>query len=174
MLCGLLGSLPILTDMLALSDDPPPVGVNVTAIVQDELAGAVPPQVPPVTAKSLVFAPLKLSLTDNGKPDLLVTVTSLVLVGVLAVSVPYARVTGAIVTGIVGPVASATAYGLSGSGLPATDSVADSVPSTLGEKLTMIEHALRAPSLAVQVPPLIEKSAGFVPSNDSLSVTAWF
>jgi hypothetical protein len=37
MLWGLLGSLPVLTDMLAFSADPPPVGVNVTAIVQLEL-----------------------------------------------------------------------------------------------------------------------------------------
>jgi hypothetical protein len=108
MLCGLLGSLPILTAMLALSDDPPPVGVNVTAIVHDELADTVEPQVPPVTAKSLAFIPLKLSLTGSEDPDLLVTVTSLVFGDVLAVSVPYARVTGAIVSGIVGPVLSAT------------------------------------------------------------------
>ena len=108
MLCGLLGSLPILTAMLALSDDPPPVGVNVTAIVHDELADTVEPQVPPVTAKSLAFIPLKLSLTSSEDPDLLVTVTSLVFGDVLAVSVPYARVTGAIVSGIVGPVLSAT------------------------------------------------------------------
>jgi hypothetical protein len=96
------------TAKLALSDDPPAVGVKVTAIVQVELAGAVPPQVPPLTVKSVSFGPLKLSPTDSGKPDLLVIVTSLVLVGVLAVSVPYARVTGAIVSGIVGPVLSAT------------------------------------------------------------------
>jgi hypothetical protein len=52
MLCGLVGSLPIVTAMLALSGDPPALGVNVTAIVQDEFAGADAPQVPPVTAKS--------------------------------------------------------------------------------------------------------------------------
>ena len=55
MLCGLLGSLLMLTAMLALSDDPPPVGVKVTAIVQVELAGRAL-QVPPVTAKSGVRA----------------------------------------------------------------------------------------------------------------------
>src|ERR1700735_4638489 len=142
MLCGLLGSLPILTAMLALSDDPPPVGVNVTAIVHDELADTVEPQGPPVTARSLAFIPLKLSLTGSGERGLLVTVTSLVFGDVLAVSVPYARVTGAIVSGIVGPVLSATVSELNGSGLSETDIVADSVPSTLGEKLTMIEHAL--------------------------------
>jgi hypothetical protein len=108
MLWGLVGSLLTVTAMLALSDDPPAVGVNVTAMVQVELAGAVLPQVPPLTVKSFALLPLKLSPTDSGKPDLLVIVTSLVLVEVLAVSVPYARVTGAIVSGIVGPVLSAT------------------------------------------------------------------
>ena len=108
MLCGLLGSLPMLTAMLAVSDDPPPVGVNVTAIVQLVLAGAVLPQVPPVTAKSLSFVPLKVWPTDSGKPDRLVTVTDLVFVGVLEVSVPYASVAGRTVSGIVGPVLSAT------------------------------------------------------------------
>ena len=99
----------MLTAMLALSGDPPPVGVKVTAIVHDEFAGAVDPQVPPVTAKSVAFGPLKLSPTDSGNPDLLVIVRSLVFGEVLAVSVPYASLTGAIVAGIVGPVVSATA-----------------------------------------------------------------
>ena len=66
----------MLTAMLALSGDPPPVGVKVTAIVHDEFAGAVAPQVPPVTAKSVAFGPLKLSPTDSGNFDMLVTVTS--------------------------------------------------------------------------------------------------
>jgi hypothetical protein len=161
------------TAMLALSDDPPAVGVKVTAMVQLELAGAVLPQVPPLTVKSVAFVPPKLSPTDSGKPDLLVTVTSLVLVGVFAVSVPYARVTGAIVSGIVGPVLSATVSGLNGSGLSETDIVADSVPSTLGEKLTMIEHALSAASVVVQVPPLTEKSVALGPLKLSLRVTGW-
>ena len=55
MRCGLLGSLPMLTAMLALLAEPPPVGVNVTAIVHDEFAAAVAPQVPPVTAKSVAL-----------------------------------------------------------------------------------------------------------------------
>ena len=132
MLYGLLGSLPTLTAMLALSADPPPVGVNVTAIVQLELAGAVAPHVPPVTAKSPAFAPPKLSLMGSGNPDRLVTVAFSVLDVVLDVSVPYASVTGVTVAGIVDPVLSATVDGLSGSGLSATVSVADSVPSTPG------------------------------------------
>jgi hypothetical protein len=98
-LCRLVGSLPTVTAMLAVSDDPPPVGAKVTAMLQLVLAGAVPAQAPPLTVKSVAFGPLKLSPTDSGKPDLLVIVTFLVLVGVLAVSVPYARVTGAIVSG---------------------------------------------------------------------------
>jgi hypothetical protein len=108
MLCGLLGSLPMVIAMLPLSADPPPVGVKVTAIVHDEFAGAEAPQLPPFTAKSFAFVPLKLSLTDSDDPDLLVMVTSLVFEGVFDVRVPYASVTGVIVTGIVGPVLSAT------------------------------------------------------------------
>ena len=96
----------MLTAIVAFFCDPPPVDVNVTAIVHDEFAGAVEPQVPPVTAKSFAFAPLKLSLTDSGKPELLVIVTSLVFGEVLAV--PNASLSGAIVAGIVGPVVSAT------------------------------------------------------------------
>ena len=57
------------------------------------------PQVPPVTAKSLSFVPLKVSPTDSGNPDRLVTVTVLVFVGVLEVSVPYASVAGRTVAG---------------------------------------------------------------------------
>jgi len=89
MLCGLVGSLPIVTAMLALSADPPPVGVNVTAIVHVELAEIVEVQVPvPVTVKSLEFVPLMLSPNGNENPDLLVTVAFNVFVGVLDVSVP--------------------------------------------------------------------------------------
>jgi hypothetical protein len=171
MLCGLVGSLPTVTSMLALSGDPPPVGVNVTAIVHDELADTVEPQVPPVTLKSVAFAPLKLSITDSGNPDLLVTVTSLVFVGAFAVSVPYAKVTGVTFAGTVGPVMSVTTYGLSGSRLSATDSIADSVPSAPGLKVTVIVHPFSAPSVPEQVPPVIEKSAALVPLKLSLSVT---
>jgi hypothetical protein len=108
MLCGLVGSLPIVTAMLALSGVGPSVGMKVTAIVQLELGGAIVAQVPPVTAKSFALFPLKLSPTDSGNPDRLVTVTFLVFDGTL-VSVPYASVIGATVVGIVDPVLSATA-----------------------------------------------------------------
>jgi len=75
--------------MLALSGDPPPVGVNVTAIVQLELGNAVVPQLPlPVTAKSPAFGPLMLSLTGSENADRLVTVASFVLVGIRDVNVP--------------------------------------------------------------------------------------
>src|SRR5271167_4986664 len=107
MLCGLFGSLPMLTAMLALSATPPPVGVNVTAIVHDEFAAAVAPQVPPVTAKSVSLEPLKLPLTGSATFDRLVTVTLLVFEAVF--SVPYAILTGVTVAGIVGAVVSATA-----------------------------------------------------------------
>ena len=41
MLCGLVGSPPTVTAMLALSVDPPLVGVNVTATVQLDFGDAV-------------------------------------------------------------------------------------------------------------------------------------
>jgi hypothetical protein len=88
MLCGLPGSLLTLTAMLALSAVPPPVGVNVTETVQLECGDTELPHVPPVTVKSLPFAPLILSLSDSENPDKLVTVTFSVLVGVFDVSVP--------------------------------------------------------------------------------------
>jgi hypothetical protein len=62
-LCGLVGSLLTVTAMLALSGEPPPVGANVTAIVQLESGDAVAVHVPPVTAKSLALLPVMLSLT---------------------------------------------------------------------------------------------------------------
>ena len=61
MLCGLVGSLPTVTAMLALSADPPPAGVNVTAMVQLDFGDAVAMHVPPVTAKSVAFGPLMLT-----------------------------------------------------------------------------------------------------------------
>lgn len=64
-------------------------------------------------------------------------------------------------------------YGLNGSGLSATAIVADSVPSTLGEKLTIIEHEPAAASVVVQVPPLTVKSAAFGPLKLSLRLTDW-
>ena len=109
MLCQLVGSLPTFTAMLALSADPPPVGVNVTAIVQLELGVAVALHVPPVTVKSPEFVPLKLSLTASENFDRLVTVTFSVFDFIFDVSVPYASVIGVTVAGIVGPVLSATA-----------------------------------------------------------------
>ena len=42
-LCGLVGSLPIVTAILPLSADACSVGVNVIAIVHDEFAATVPP-----------------------------------------------------------------------------------------------------------------------------------
>ncbi len=116
MMCGLVGSLPTVTDMLALSADPPAVGVKVTAIVQAELGDAVVVQVlVGEIVKSDPLGPLMPSANDSGNPDRLVTVTVLVFVGVLEVSVPYASVAGRTVSGIVGPVLSATVYGASGS-----------------------------------------------------------
>ena len=109
MLCGLLGSLPTFTAMPALSADPPLVGVNVTAIVHDDLAAAVSVHVPPVTAKSPAFVPLKLSLKGTKNFDRLVTVAFSVFDFIFDVSVPYASVIGVTVAGIVGPVLSATA-----------------------------------------------------------------
>ena len=81
--------------------------------------------------------------------------------------------TGATVAGIVDPVLSATVDGLSGSGLSATVSVADSVPSTPGLNVTVIVHEVLAASVEVQVPPVIEKSAAFVPLKLSLRLTGW-
>ena len=159
----------MLTAMLALSAEPPPVGVNVTAIVHDEFAAAVAPQVPPVTVKSVPLAPLKLSLTGSVTFDRFVSVTLFDFEAV--VSVPYASVTGVTVAGIVGAVVSATAYGLSGSGLSAIDNVADSVPSALAVKVTVKVQALLAASVAVQVPPVIAKSEALGPLKFSLNVT---
>src|SRR5580698_6867192 len=170
MMCGLVGSLPTVTDMLALSADPPAVGVKVTAIVQAEFGDAVVVQVlVGEIVKSDPLGPLMPWANDSGNPDRLVTV--LVFVGVLEVSVPYASVAGRTVSGIVGPVLSATVYGASGSGLSETDSVADSVPSALGEKCTIIEHAFSAPRLEVQVPPPTVKSPGLAPLKLSLNET---
>ena len=174
MMCGLVGSLPTVTDMLALSADPPAVGVKVTAIVQAELGDALVVQVlVGEIVKSDPLGPLMLWANDSGNPDRLVTVTVLVFVGVLEVSVPYASVAGRTLSGIVGPVLSATVYGGSGSGLSETNSVADSVPSTLGEKCTIIEHAFSAPRLEVQVPPPTVKSPGLAPLKLSLNETGW-
>jgi len=174
MLCGLVGSLPTVTAMMALSEEPPAVGVNVTAIVHEELGDTIGPQVPlPVTEKSVAFVPLMLSLSGSANPERLVTVVFSVFDGTFVVSVPYASVAGRTVAGIVGPVVIATGLGLSGSGLSATDSVADSVPSALGEKLTIIEHDVSASRVVPQVPPLTEKSEGLAPLKDSLRATGW-
>lgn len=95
-----------LTAILALSAEPPPVGVNFTAIVHDEFAAAVAPQVPPATVKSPAFAPLILSLNGSENPDRLVTVVFKVFD--VAFSVPKAIEVGVTVAGIVGPVLIAT------------------------------------------------------------------
>ena len=105
---GLVGSLPMLTAMLALSAEPLAVGVKVTAIVQLDFGDEVVPQVPPVTAKSVTFAPLMLSLKGSENPDRLVTVVFNVFDRTVEVSVPYASVAGRTVAGIVGPVLSDT------------------------------------------------------------------
>jgi hypothetical protein len=94
--------------MLALSGDPPAAGVNVTAIVHEELPARLAPQVPPVTPKSIAFAPLMLSPNGSKNPDLFVTVTFSVLDFIFEVSVPKASVAGVTVAGIIGPVPSAT------------------------------------------------------------------
>lgn len=107
MLWGLVGSLPTVTAMIALSGTPPPVGVNLTATVQLEFGDAVAVQVPPLTVKSPAFAPLKLSLRGSENPDKLLTVAFNVFDAVF--SVPYANVAGRTVAGMVGPVLSATA-----------------------------------------------------------------
>src|ERR1700720_26145 len=104
MLCGLVGSLPTVTAMLALSADPPSVGANVTATVQFDFGDAIAVQVPPVTAKSVAFAPLMLSLNGSENPDRLVTVVFKVFDGTFDVNVPNASVAGRTVAGIVGPV----------------------------------------------------------------------
>src|ERR1700722_2945641 len=106
MLCGLVGSFVMITAILALSAEPLPVGVNFTAIVHDEFAAEIAPQVPPATVKSLAFAPLRLSLNGSENPDRLVTVAFKVFDVVF--SVPYAIDAGATVAGIVGPVLIAT------------------------------------------------------------------
>src|ERR1700723_1698634 len=136
MLWGLVGSLPMLTAMLALSGAPLAVGVKVTATVQLKFGDAVALQVPPVTAKSGAFAPLRVSLRGSENPDRLVTVTVFVLDGTFEVRVPYASVAGA-----------------------------------PGLKVTIIEQTFCAPRFAVQVPPVIEKSAALVPLKLSISVT---
>ena len=94
------------TAMLALSAEPPPVGINFTAIVHDEFAAAIAPQVPPATVKSIALAPLKLSVSGSENPERLVTVTFKVFDVVF--SVPKAMEVGVTVAGMVGPVLSAT------------------------------------------------------------------
>jgi hypothetical protein len=49
--------------------------------------------------------------------------------------------------------------------------VADSVPNAPGLNVTIMVHALPAPKVVVQVPPVTEKSAAFVPLKLSLRVT---
>jgi hypothetical protein len=105
--CGLVGSPLRFTAMLALSADPPPVGLNVTAIVHDEPAVCVAPQVPPVTLKS-PFAPVIVAPKASGDRGRSPIVTVLVFESLFFVSVPYPSVTGVTLAGIVGPVLSVT------------------------------------------------------------------
>jgi hypothetical protein len=100
--CGLVGSFATLTVILALSAAPPPVGVNFSAIVHDECAAAVTPQVPPATVKSSAFAPPMLLVKASENHERLVTVASRVFEAVF--SVPYAIEVGVTVAGMVGPV----------------------------------------------------------------------
>ena len=106
MLCGLVGSFATPTAMLALSAEPPPVGINFTAIVHDEFAASIAPQVPPATVKSLALAPLRLSLKGSENPETLVTVTFEVFD--VDFNVPKAIEVGVTVAGMVGPVLIAT------------------------------------------------------------------
>ena len=108
---------------------------------------------PPVSLKSPAFEPLILSPIGREIPYRLMTLTFLVFDDEAA------------------PALSATGYGLSGSGLSETDSVADSVPRAPGVNVTLIEHLASAARVAPQVPPLTEKSAALVPPKVLPSVT---
>jgi hypothetical protein len=77
-LCGLVGSLLTVTCNVADSEAAT-VGLNVTAIVHEELPPRFGPQVPPVTVKSAAFVPLTPLLTESVKGDLFVTVALSVL-----------------------------------------------------------------------------------------------
>ena len=108
-LCGLVGSLPIVTATLAFSAVACSVGANVIAIVHVEFADTVPPHVPPVTAKSPAFGPVVLpSLTDSDDPDRFVTAIFNSFGDVFAVSVPNASVDGDTVAGMFSAVVNET------------------------------------------------------------------
>ena len=145
------------------------LGVKVTGIAQTVLPAQVPPG---ATLKSALFGPLMpwLSVSVNG--DRLVTFSVLRVLLADCATLANARLAGAIVAGIVGPVLSAIVWGPSGSGLSETVNVAASVPSTPGANDTVIVQTLDAAKVEVQVPPVTEKSAALVPPKFSPSVTA--
>ena len=144
------------------------LGVKVTGIVQTVL----PVQVPPgATLKSALFAPLMLLLSVSVNGERLVTFKVLKVLLADCATLANARLVGATVAGIVGPVLSAIVYGPSGSGLSETVSVPDSVPSAFGANDTVIVQVADAASVEVQVPPVTEKAAALVPLKASPRVT---
>src|SRR5260370_35106764 len=106
MLCGLVGSEPTVTASIALSAEIT-VGLKVTAMVHDVLPERFAPQEPPVIVKSAALVPLSALLIERLKGDLLVTVAFKGFDDVCE-TVPYESVAGVTVSGIVGPVLSAT------------------------------------------------------------------
>src|SRR5271163_242966 len=95
------------------------LGTKVTGIKQIELPAQVPLA---ATPKSAALVPVMLWLSVSVKGDKLVTVSFKILLADCA-TLPNPRLAGVTVAGIVGPVLSATMYGLSGSGLSETDRV---------------------------------------------------
>ena len=145
------------------------LGVKVTGITQTELLAHVPVG---ATPKSAAFPPVMPWVSDSVNGERLVTFKVLRVLVADCATLANARVGGATVAGIVGPVVSATVCGPSGSGLSETVSVADSVPSTPGANDTVIVQAFDAARVEVQVPPPVtEKSLALLPLKPSLSVT---
>lgn len=136
------------------------LGVNITGIAQTVLPAQVPPG---ATLKSALFGPLMLWLSVSVNGERLVTFRVLRVLLADCATFANARLAGAIVAGIVGPVVIAIVWGPSGSGLSETVSVAASVPSTPGANDTVMVQVLEAARVEVQVPTVTEKSAGLVP-----------
>ncbi len=153
--------------IVALSDVSP-LGVKLTGIVQAVLPAH---ERTGVTPKSAALGPEMVSPTISGNGDELVTFKKLKVRVDDCTTFPNAIVVYGSVSGIVGPVLSATVSGPSGSGLSAIDIAADSVPSAPGLKVTVRLQELLAARVLVQVPPVIEKSEGLAPLKLSLSVT---
>jgi hypothetical protein len=167
---GLVGSCGTLTTSDALSAAAV-VGLNLTAIVHDELPPSDAPQVPPATVKSVALTPLIALPIEIVNGDLLVTVVLSVLDDDWD-TIPYGSVIGATVSGIVPVTLKLTLWGLPGSGLSTTVKFADSLPSTPGVNVTFIVHDVLAGSVDLQVPPLTMKSAASGPLMLWLSETA--